>query len=120
MPGPAILSPPAPRMGPGHGISPSAASRFVGTRSEGDAMRAAELQKEIENLAKLQESIKVRRQHSIDLENKMYKEVVELQKSAGLDEFKRAIDNLRKLGDVACAVFVAIPVLLIFVSKYEA
>ncbi|CAN6170934.1 unnamed protein product [Urochloa humidicola] len=122
VPGAALLSPPGPRMGPGLGISPSAASRFVATRSEGDARTAAELQKEIENLTKLQESIEVRRQHSIDLENKMYKEVVELQKSAGqsLDEYKRAIDNLRKVGDVACAVIVAIPVLLIFGSKYEA
>ncbi|CAN6203006.1 unnamed protein product [Urochloa humidicola] len=77
-------------MGPGRGVSPSVASRFVGTRSEGGP--------------RLMESSKVRLQRSFDEADKLHKELDEARKATWLcmDERKRAVDNLRKLGEWGC------------------
>ncbi|CAL5067054.1 unnamed protein product [Urochloa decumbens] len=118
IPGPALRSPPGSRMGPGHGLLPSAVSRFVGTRSEAEPKSAAALQESFENL----ESLKIWSQQFLDEQNKKQKELDELHKVARLRlaEYSRAVDNLGKIGDVATVVFGALPLLMIFGTIYEA
>ncbi|CAN6222459.1 unnamed protein product [Urochloa humidicola] len=119
IPGPALRSLPGPiRVGNFHGLFPSAVSRFVSTQSEVEPKSAVELQENFENL----ESLKIWSQQFIAEQNKKQKELDELHKVARLRlaEYSRAVDNLEKIENVAAAVFVAVPVLLIFGSIYEA
>ncbi|WVZ61963.1 hypothetical protein U9M48_011768 [Paspalum notatum var. saurae] len=96
IPDPVRRSPSGPCLGPVHCISPAVASRFMSTRSEGE-----------HHLEKLNHH-----QSSINKDGTGLK-------AESLAEYSKAIDNLRKVGNAAAVVILAIPAFMIIGSSYN-